>query len=210
MAVISNATSIIDNGAITAPKGTLNLIATLTANNSSTLAFVNGSGGVDLTAYDEFVFKFLSIHPVNDNTSFGMDIDTGANGSYDASKHTTFERTYKEANGSGKGFEPTVGFDLTNSLNRQVVYNYGANEDLDTFGGEMHIFNPSSTTYAKNFYSLCTGTDSQNGGANGGYNHTHYMSGYANTTTAISAIRFYFSSGNIQTGLIKLYGLGGS
>ena len=209
MAVISNATSIIDNGAITAPLGKLTLLKTLTANNSGTLAFVHGSGGVDLTAYDEYVFKCISIHPVDDNCSFGMDIDTGANGNYNAQKTSTFERTYIHANNSDTGVEMTASFDLENSSARQVLYNYGANENSDNLCGEMNLFKPSSTTYKKNFQSIFTGTDSENGGANGGYNHCHFMSGYANTTTAISGVRFYFDSGNIQSGIIKLYGLGG-
>ena len=125
MAVISNATSIIDNGAITAPLGKLTLLKTLTANNSGTIAFVHGSGGVDLTAYDEYVFKCISIHPVDDNCSFGMDIDTGANGNYNAQKTSTFERTYIHANNSSTGVEMTASFDLENSSNRQVLYNYG-------------------------------------------------------------------------------------
>jgi hypothetical protein len=34
-----------------------------------------------------------------------------------------------------------------------------------------------------------------------------YMAGYANTTSAINAIQFKMSSGNIDSGTIKLYGV---
>ena len=33
------------------------------------------------------------------------------------------------------------------------------------------------------------------------------LSGYFNTTSAIDAIQFKFSSGNIDSGIIKLYGI---
>jgi hypothetical protein len=33
--------------------------------------------------------------------------------------------------------------------------------------------------------------------------------GYGNTTSAINAIQFKFASGNIDSGVIKLYGIGG-
>ena len=34
-----------------------------------------------------------------------------------------------------------------------------------------------------------------------------YYAGYGNTTSAVNAISFQMSSGNIETGTIKLYGL---
>ena len=38
----------------------------------------------------------------------------------------------------------------------------------------------------------------------------HYTSGYFNTTSAIDEISFKMSSGNIDTGTFKLYGIKGS
>jgi len=34
-----------------------------------------------------------------------------------------------------------------------------------------------------------------------------YVAGYANTTSAINAINFQMSSGNIDDGIIKMYGV---
>ena len=46
---------------------------------------------------------------------------------------------------------------------------------------------------------------------NGGYNSNgmldSYASGYGNTTSAIDGVRFQMSSGNIDSGKIKLYGI---
>ena len=41
------------------------------------------------------------------------------------------------------------------------------------------------------------------------HNHTvsNHVAGYFNTTSAINAIRFSMSSGNIDSGVIKLYGV---
>jgi hypothetical protein len=36
---------------------------------------------------------------------------------------------------------------------------------------------------------------------------TTFIAGYGNTTSAINAIRFEMSSGNIDDGIIKLYGV---
>jgi hypothetical protein len=34
-----------------------------------------------------------------------------------------------------------------------------------------------------------------------------YMAGYGNTTSAVDAVRFQMASGNIDDGIIKLYGI---
>ena len=39
------------------------------------------------------------------------------------------------------------------------------------------------------------------------YSSNAYVGGYINTTSAVDAIQFKFSSGNIDSGVIKLYGV---
>jgi hypothetical protein len=40
------------------------------------------------------------------------------------------------------------------------------------------------------------------------YTYTNYVAGYGNTTSAINAVRFQMmSSGNIDDGIIKMYGV---
>ena len=43
--------------------------------------------------------------------------------------------------------------------------------------------------------------------AGGPYSVDSYTAGYFNTTSAIDAIQFKFSSNNIDAGVIKLYGI---
>jgi hypothetical protein len=42
---------------------------------------------------------------------------------------------------------------------------------------------------------------------NGDYSHNNFVSGYFNLTAAIDEIQFKMSSGNIDSGIIKLYGI---
>ena len=42
---------------------------------------------------------------------------------------------------------------------------------------------------------------------NDNYTMNDYISGYCNTTSAIDGVDFKFSSGNIDSGVIKMYGL---
>jgi hypothetical protein len=67
----------------------------------------------------------------------------------------------------------------------------------------MLVFNPSSTTYVKQFIST---TNFAHLGVQP-YTENYYVAGYMNTTTAINAIRFNFTSGNITAGKISLYGI---
>jgi hypothetical protein len=75
------------------------------------------------------------------------------------------------------------------------------NGNDESCSGTLTLFNPSSTTYVKHFISN-----------NSEYNPSDYIqnpfvAGYFNTTSAINAIRFKMSSGNIDAGVIYMYGI---
>ena len=63
------------------------------------------------------------------------------------------------------------------------------------------IFNPSSTTYVKHFTATSNVFD------NGNYAINMYFAGYGNTTSAINAVQFKMSSGNIDDGVILMFGI---
>jgi hypothetical protein len=66
----------------------------------------------------------------------------------------------------------------------------------------MSLFNPASTTYVKHFIhnnnvNLTDGSDAC---------WSHFVAGYGNTTSAVNAIQFKMSSGNMD-GTILMYGI---
>jgi hypothetical protein len=65
----------------------------------------------------------------------------------------------------------------------------------------LQLFNPSSTTYVKHFISRISKYHAQN------QMNDVYIAGYGNTTSAVNAVQFKFSSGNISDGIFKLYGV---
>ena len=65
----------------------------------------------------------------------------------------------------------------------------------------MSLFNPASTTYVKHFISTCNNVRQSN------YCVANYVAGYGNTTSAINAVQFKMSSGNIDDGTILMYGI---
>ena len=75
------------------------------------------------------------------------------------------------------------------------------NENDESVSGTLHLFDPSNTTFVKHFISLTNAYNPSD------YVFQDYVAGYFNTTSAINAVDFKMSSGNIDSGVIKLYGI---
>jgi len=177
--------------------GGLNLISTQTASSSSSLSFTTG---IDST-YKEYVFKFYNIHPATDDTSFqfNLSIDSGSN--YNVTKTTTSFRAIHNESGSTTQLSYITGNDLAQGTGYQILAIPVGSDADQTASGYLHLFEPSSTTFVKHFISNCNNYSSSN------YSVNDYIAGYANTTSAINAVDFKMSSGNIDSGVIKLYGV---
>ena len=76
----------------------------------------------------------------------------------------------------------------------------GADND-QSLSGQIRLFNPSSTTFVKHFIGTTNFVHAAD------YSIQCFMAGYFNTTSAVDAVQFKFSSGNIDAGTIKLYGV---
>jgi hypothetical protein len=76
------------------------------------------------------------------------------------------------------------------------------NDNDSCLVGILHLFNPSSTTFVKHFLA------NTNLVFNSAMSVEEFIAGYGNTTSAINGVRFQMSSGNIDSGTIKLYGIG--
>lgn len=65
----------------------------------------------------------------------------------------------------------------------------------------MHLFDPSNTTFVKHFIIRSNMYQS------GSYSFDINVAGYFNVTAAIDGLQFSMSSGNIDSGTFKLYGV---
>ena len=201
MAVVSGGTTLIDNGALDAavPSGSLILLSTQTASNSAAIDFTSG---IDST-YDSYVFKFYDIHPSAVSTRFQFNGSTDGGSNYNVTKTTTiFIAGHNEAN-TDATLTYQSGDDLAQSTAFQDLAAYGNSDNANDscLAGTLQIFNPSSTTFVKHFIART------NYVANNFYSVDTYTAGYFNTTSAIDAIRFQFTSNNIDDGIIKMYGV---
>ena len=78
------------------------------------------------------------------------------------------------------------------------------NGNDESTSGQLILFSPSDTTFVKHFMSVVNYYNY------GNYTINSYVAGYGNTTSAVDAIQFSMSSGNIDSGTIKLYGINDS
>jgi hypothetical protein len=185
------------------PSGALTLIKTLTASSSATLSFVHGTDGVVLdSTYPIYKFEFINIHPSSDGANFQVNFRDGG-AAYDAVKTTTAFGAQHKEDGSGGGLAYDAGKDLAQSTAAQKLDpagDTGANDD-QSGAGELTLFNPSSTTFVKHFIARLHNYNITD------YSIDSYTAGYCNVTAAIDGVQFAYSSGNIDAGTIKLYGI---
>jgi len=194
----NNSLSAIDTKPSGLSGGAMNLISTQTASSSSTISFTSG---IDDT-YDEYVFKFYNIHPSQDGStffSFNMSVDSGSN--YNVAKTTTDFYAYHNEGGSSSGIYYDPNYDLAQGTGFQYLADNSGGDNDQALSGTLHLFNPSSTTFVKHFISTTNVAQVAD------YSVAFYAAGYGNTTSAVDAIQFKMSAGNIDSGVIKLYGI---
>jgi len=199
MAVISSGTTLIDNGTLDAgvSTGSLILISTQTASASATIDFTSG---IDST-YDSYVFKYINIHPSNNVVNFEFNLSTDGGTNYNVTKTTTMFRQYHDEADTLTNLDYTTAYDLAQSTSFQLFSNNLGNLNDECCSGTFQIFNPSSTTFVKHFIARTSVNSEDN------FNINYNLAGYGNTTSAVNAIRFRCSAGNIDDGIIKMYGV---
>ena len=197
--ISNNSLSAISTLPASIPTGALTLLSTQTASSSASISFTSG---IDST-YDSYVFKFIDIHPATDNVSFTFNLSSDGGSNYNVTKTSTYFWGYHLESDGGAALQYVANNDLAQSTGEQILFgNAGLNNENDgSFAGTLQIFNPSDTTFVKHWISEHNGMHHDNITVNG------RSGGYANTTSAINAIRFQMSSGNIDDGIIKLYGV---
>ena len=182
--------------------GAMKLIQTQTASNSASVSFTSG---LDST-YDVYIFKFIDINPATVYVYFTFQMDTAAGSSYNTSMTTTqFGTHHKEFDG-GEGLNYQTAHDQANGTDFQYLQ-WGLDNASDaSLVGELHLFNPSSTTYVKHFHSTTQQMGPYDDPISDYRSLEAFTAGYFNTTSALTKIQFKMSSGNFD-GIIKLYGI---
>jgi len=176
--------------------GNMVLISSQTASNSASISFTTG---IDST-YKEYQFWFIDIHARTDDVLFHFNLSTDGGSNYNVTKTTTFFIAYHAENDTDTTLAYVTSFDLAQSTSFQNI-NYQLSSDAeDSLSGSLNLFNPASTTYVKHFITNTNIVHSNP------YSMNAYVAGYGNTTSAVNAVQFKMSSGNMD-GTILLYGI---
>ena len=177
--------------------GSLNLITTNTI--SSGVSSSSFTSNINST-YDTYLFTFINIHGAS-ATDFQINFSVDGGSNYNVTKTTTAISAYHAESDSGT---PQVYYidshDLAQSTSAKKIMGTIYNDDDNSGSGYLYLFNPSSTTFVKHFISQTQRTDNAT-------SNNFYTAGYGNTTSAINAVQFTMASGNIDSGVIKMYGL---
>ena len=184
------------------PNGALTHIKTLTASSSANLSFVHGTDGVVLdSTYPIYRFEFINIHPATDGVHFSFQGNSaGGSGFNETITSTAFFAQHREDN-SSTSLAYRSDDDLAQSTSFQRLSESLGNANDESLSGTLQIFNPSSTTFVKHFIATINYIHYSS------RSYNFYIAGYFNTTSAIDEIQFKMSSGNVDSGKIKLYGI---
>ncbi len=167
----------------------LNLISTTTV--SSSASTVDITSGIDST-YKRYVLQYTNVHVSGDGTTMygklyvdgsvttGNDYVYGAIGRHSGSSTITWQSTG----------------------NSSFRYNYEIGNDNDqSMNGSITLFDPSNTTFTTSFY--IENVDHQSDDRMS----VAHVGGRVNQTGAVTGIQFDPSTGNIDSGTFKLYGI---
>ena len=202
MAIISNAVTMIDAGAVSASLGSMTLIKTLTASNSANLTFHHGTSSVVFdSTYPVYKFELINVHPVTDGQKITFQGNAaGETGFNETITSSAFDAEHSEGDANSFSYN-TSGDQAQGTAYQMLSQNNVGNDNDQSAVGTLFLFNPSSTTFVKHF--IYTGNSLNSGD----YNSNDFVAGYFNTTAAIDQIIFKFESGNIDSGTFKLYGI---
>ena len=180
--------------------GNLVFISRATASSSSTVSITSG---IDST-YKEYIFVFKNLHAsANQRLSWQASTDGGSNYNT-ACTSTAFGAQHNEA-GNFTQLAYSSGQDAAQSTSFiPLATETFAIENDDSYSGFLHFFEPSNTTFVKHFMLQA---NQVNTSGDARYVCREMVAGYFNTTSAIDAVQFKMTSGNIDSGTIDMYGV---
>jgi hypothetical protein len=199
MGLISNGTTIFDNGAMASGfGGSMTFISSATASASSSIEFTLGD-------YKEYKFFFVNLNGNTDQQSIQFTLSTDNGSTYQTvAMTTTAFGAFHYENDSETDlayFASLQAIQDGDNTDMTLSSRLGTDADQGGINGYMSFFNPSSNTYVKHFMARSSRVHDLDIAGD------IYIAGYANTTSAITNIKFFPSTGNIDHGKILMFGV---
>ena len=174
----------------------LTLLSTQSGTNQTTMSFTSG---IDST-YLLYLFRWTDVNPATDSTDFQFQVNASGQSGYNETMNTNYFKAAHDEADSATALAYQTSHDQANGTAFQNLAAGVGNGSDESTAGELYLFEPSNTTYKKNFCSRA--------------NHYHgsnesedcFSSGYINVTAAVTNVQFKMASGNFD-GTIKMYGV---
>ena len=161
------------------------------------------TSGIDST-YNEYQFYYVNIHLQSDGERLQIQFNaSGGSGFNENMTTTSFMASHGEDDSGGAiAYQGDFSMDQAGTDARDQPLGVGIGADADqSISGVLTLYDPSSTTYVKHFVARSVHPQ------NGDEARDMHVAGYINTTSAIDEISFRTSSGNIDAGTIKMFGV---
>ena len=165
---------------------------------SSAVAQIDFTSNIDST-YDHYVFVGRNVIPNSDAQQLNMRYFTAGGIQEGTFYHYAVNPIYD--NTLTRNFGVNQNELRTDNTNAQIAI-----DNTDADGGtnfEYHLINPANTSYHTMAYGYRYNTNSFQGTNMAFVNFSHKY----RFTTAVTGVRFYMSSGDIDAGTITLYGI---
>jgi len=166
------------------------LLSTTTV--SSAASEVAVTSNIDST-YNRYMISIINLKPASNATHLQMRFYQG--GSVDSSSAYDSTSAY---NGSDDGSGPTI--DRENGANNMKLADEVGSDATETLNGTIYLHDPSNTATHTRITGFATWSRGDNA-------NTALIGGRIDQTAAVDGFDFKMSSGNIDSCIIKLYGI---
>lgn len=160
----------------------------------------SGSAQLDFTSfisstYDTYKIMGFGLAPATNAVDLRLEVGTGGGPTYDTGNNYEWVGNGYSSDGVARTNVAATGIaKIMNSMSNAAGYGNGC--------FDLTLFDPQSTSIRKQFVGTSQFVDSAPGNRFVTYGVSWVTSG-----TAITALRFIMSSGNIATGTIRIYGV---
>lgn len=184
---ITNAAGAITIAASAGGSGALTWIASGTASSSATLDFANNLS----STYDNYLIVIEDVSPASNAVTTQVRIGTGSTPTYQTSSYS----------GNGICFAGAASYSSGTGAIDLTIATRTSSTAKRIGGGHIQISNVNNATDDKQILSTYQDWDSS-----GSNDNVNVMGGRWQSGTVLTSVRFLMSSGNISTGIYKLYG----
>ena len=178
------------------------LISTHTVTSDDTQSSIDITSNINNT-YDVYEFHFENMHPASSGSShLQVQANGGTNtGFNDTNVISTTIASYHAEHGYNYNLQ-YEGWGQTNTANYTIFSGYTGTGNDESVSGVFTLFDPSNSDHVTHFYARTSVvTDGTR------YNQDVLSGGYFNFADELVGISFKFSTGNTESGEIKMYGV---